>query len=132
MTISEYNDIVDLLWKLIGGLVAVLSTVWAFHRFYLGNTFLTKKEFRTSQIELESRIEAKIENGFKPINEQIKKTESLDRDFAVFKATYAGDSELLKEQMRHANEFNKQILHRVNNLASVDIKAIIKDAIKHE
>ncbi len=132
MTLSEYNTLIDFVWKIIAGFGALLGLVWSFHKFYLGNIFLTKKEFRTSQIDLENRIEKKIEDGFKPINEQIRKTESLDRDFAVFKATYAGDSALLKEQMAHANEFNKQILHRVNNIASQDLKAMIKDAIKHE
>lgn len=129
MTLSEYSILVDFTWKIGIFLGFMGGVIWAIHKYWLKNQFMTKAEFASLQVEFENRIEKKIDDGFKPINEQIKKTESLDREFAVFKAKYEGDSALIKEQMSHANEFHKQILHRVNNIASQDLKAMIKDAI---
>lgn len=129
MTIAEYSNLFDLIWKIIGALASMIAIIWALHKFYLINTFLTKKEFRHAQLELENRIEKKIEKGFEPLVKQIEKTTSLEKDFAIFKATYMGDTALIKERMKHANDVNKQILHRVNNMASQDLKAIIQDVL---
>lgn len=129
MQVEFVDSLLSLLGKSITILVFIFSALWGAHKFWLSNVFLTKKEFRASQLEFENRVEDKIGKIFSIVNDQKDQSKSLEREFAVFKASYKGDMDLLKEQMGHANEINKQILHRVNNMAAIDIKNIMSSVI---
>lgn len=103
---------------IIGGIVA---SIWALQKFYLSNVYVSKKDFDEVLKTFESAIQTAAMKG-----------NASDNKFEVFLATYKGDMALMKQKGEHNEEYLKDILHRVNNIANTNIKQMIEMAIEEK
>lgn len=125
MAANELSIWISLITQIGSIFIGFIVVLWAVNKLWLSSIYVQKSELDS--------LKEKLHNDIKDNVTSYEKTQSdvqkIDRDFAVFKEKYNGDSSLLKEQMSNQKDLTKEILHKINNILSLNFKAIISEAI---
>ena len=125
MTLDTINQITDLVIRIGGVLIGAISMMWAVNKMWLSSIYVSKKEAQEMLSETDNLIKQVVTNH----NQMRHDMQEQKQEFAVFKERYAGDSALNSEKLTTIRETNKDILHRVNNMANVDHRKLIEDVL---
>lgn len=125
MTLDLINQITDLIMRIGGVLIGAITCAWAVNKMWLSSIYVSKTEAKQMISENENLIKSVAENN----NKTSQELHTLKQDFAVFQERYEGHSALTSEKLTTIRETNKDILHRVNNMANVDHRKLIEDVI---
>jgi len=125
MTLDTINQITDLVIRIGGVLIGALSLMWAVNKMWLSSIYVSKAEAKQMVSENETLIK-QVASNYTQMRQDLHEQK---QEFAVFKERYAGDSALNSEKLTTIRETNKDILHRVNNMANVDHRKLIEDVL---
>ena len=125
MTLDLINQITDLVIRIGGVLIGALSLMWAVNKMWLSSIYVSKTEAKQMVGENETLIK-QVASNYTQMRQDLHEQK---QEFAVFKERYTGDSALNSEKLTTIKETNKDILHRLNNMANVDHKKLIEDVL---
>lgn len=125
MTLDLINQITDLVIRIGGVLIGAITCAWAVNRMWLSSIYVSKIEAKQMISENENLIKSVAENN----NKTSQELHTLKQDFAVFQERYDGHSALTSEKLTTIRETNKDILHRVNNMANIDHRKLIEEVL---
>ncbi len=129
MNIQSIQQAIYLLAQIFGMFVFFGTALWAVNKLWLSSIYVNKTDLEKVEIKIQNDIKQAGINNFKTQTD----VQKIERELAIFKERYNGDSALLKEQMATQNERSKEILHKVNNIANLNLKELIEEAFeKHE
>lgn len=123
MTLELINQITDLVIRIGGVLIGALSLMWAVNKMWLSSIYVSKTEAKQMVGENETLIK-QVASNYTQMRQDLHEQK---QEFAVFKERYTGDSALNSEKLTTIKETNKDILHRLNNMAQIDQKALIEE-----
>lgn len=123
MTLELINQITDLVIRIGGVLIGALSLMWAVNKMWLSSIYVSKAEAKQMVSENETLIK-QVASNYTQMRQDLHEQK---QEFAVFKERYTGDSALNSEKLTTIKETNKDILHRLNNMAQIDQKALIEE-----
>lgn len=123
MTLELINQITDLVIRIGGVLIGALSLMWAVNKMWLSSIYVSKSEVKQMVSENETLIK-QVASNYTQMRQDLHEQK---QEFAVFKERYSGDSALNSEKLTTIRETNKDILHRLNNMAQIDQKALIEE-----
>lgn len=123
MTLELINQITDLVIRIGGVLIGALSLMWAVNKLWLSSIYVSKAEAKQMVSENETLIK-QVASNYTQMRQDLHEQK---QEFAVFKERYTGDSALNSEKLTTIKETNKDILHRLNNMAQIDQKALIEE-----
>lgn len=123
MTLELINQITDLVIRIGGVLIGALSLMWAVNKMWLSSIYVSKTEAKQMVSENETLIK-QVASNYTQMRQDLHEQK---QEFAVFKERYTGDSALNSEKLTTIKETNKDILHRLNNMAQIDQKALIEE-----
>ncbi len=126
MSAQYILQVISILGYSISGIFALFSLAWGLNKYFLKNTYASKDDLKQSELKVQMDIRDSALANAKTQHD----VQALEREFALFKERYNGDSNLLQEQMRTQKEVSKEILHKVNNLSNIDYAKLIEHAIE--
>lgn len=125
MTLDTINQITDLVIRIGGVLIGAISLMWAVNKMWLSSIYVSKAEAKQMVSENETLIK-QVASNYTQMRQDLHEQK---QEFAVFKERYSGDSALNSEKLTTIRETNKDILHRINNMANIDHKKLIEDVL---
>lgn len=125
MAANELSIWISLITQLGGIFIGFIVVLWAVNKLWLSSIYVQKSDLDSLKDKFHKDIKENVSSNEKTQSDLQK----IERDFAVFKEKYSGDSSLLKEQMSNQKEISKEILHKINNILSLNFKAMISEAI---
>lgn len=132
MDLETIDTILSVTLRFLGAVGACALFLWGLNKFYLHNIFVSKKDFKASMAHLDRRLEGTLEKLNSAIEASAQKNYAMDRDFAVFRATYNGDVALIKSNMDHQNNMQVETLHSIKNIQNQNMKAVLEMIVEEK
>lgn len=129
MNIDTWIDVLNQVWVVVGTFAVSYFTLL---HIVIKKTYPTFDYVNTQITNAKKSIASDFAKNVENQNKLEKELAELTSSFEVFKAQYDGDRKVLSLQMDNQTEKLNNILHQVNNINSLNHKAIIEMLIENK